>query len=233
LDHMTLVGAGTPVQAFQRGRVTLGPIGSGISYIGTYGQIAYSSPTAAGFGVTLAVVSPVGNGAMHGSGVIPQFQGEVSYKSEHLKAWVGGKVQKFETLDPTANEAFTMRAVEAGAELAIWHLGLLANVQYGKGLGIFSDGDQGDVDAINGLVQGTLNVTSAVKLGLAGGISRNEDSPLGNASLRQNTNATAGCYWSPTKALTLVGEVSHTRSENFSGTKAYLNGVSVGGVVFY
>jgi len=233
LDHMTLVGAGAPIQATQRGRVTLGPIGSGISYLGTYGQISYDSPRLAGLGFTVAVVNPVGNGSTHGSGVIPQFQGEVSYKGDILKVWVGGKVQKFETLDTTVADDFTLKAVEAGAALTLWRLGLLANVQYGTGLGILSDGDQGDVDALNALGQATLTVTPTVKLGLAGGISRNEDSPAGRASLRQNINATAGAYWSPNKTLTLLGEASHTRSEAFGGAKAYLNGLAVGGILFY
>jgi hypothetical protein len=48
---MTLIGAGAPVQATQRGRVTLGHIGAGYSYVGYYGQIAYSAPKSAGRGL--------------------------------------------------------------------------------------------------------------------------------------------------------------------------------------
>jgi hypothetical protein len=57
---MTLVGAGAPVQATQRGRVTLGHIGAGYSYLGTYGQIVYSTPkNDAGIGFDFGVMSPV------------------------------------------------------------------------------------------------------------------------------------------------------------------------------
>ena len=48
---MTLIGAGAPVQATQRGRVSLGHIGAGYAYVGYYGQMAYSSPKLSGFGV--------------------------------------------------------------------------------------------------------------------------------------------------------------------------------------
>ena len=60
LNDMTLVGAGAPVQATQRGRVTLGHIGAGYSYLGTYGQIVYSTPAnASGIGFDVGVMSPV------------------------------------------------------------------------------------------------------------------------------------------------------------------------------
>ncbi len=39
LTDMTLLGVGAPVQATQRGRVALGHIGAGYSYLGNYGQI--------------------------------------------------------------------------------------------------------------------------------------------------------------------------------------------------
>lgn len=62
LGDMTLLGAGAPVQATQRGRVTLGHIGAGYTYLGTYGQIAYSSPKLGAAKFDLALVSPVDNG---------------------------------------------------------------------------------------------------------------------------------------------------------------------------
>lgn len=62
LGDMTLLGVGMPVQATQRGRVALGHIGAGYSYLGHYGQVAWTSPALGGSSVTLAVMSPVDNG---------------------------------------------------------------------------------------------------------------------------------------------------------------------------
>ncbi len=60
LNDMTLMGAGAPVQATQRGRVALGHIGAGYAYFGQYGQIVYSTPPmASGLGVDIGVMSPV------------------------------------------------------------------------------------------------------------------------------------------------------------------------------
>ena len=226
---MTLLGAGAPVQATQRGRVALGHIGAGYSYLGTYGQIAYSSPTSAGFKVDAALVSPVSaDAAGAGAGSTPQVQAQLSYSQDGLKTWLGAKTQKFNT-SALANE-YRMSGVEIGGSYTAGALGLLANVQTGKGLGILSEGDQGDIRTTDYLLQATYKTSDKLKLGASYGVSRNKEDTTG---LRSNSNITLGSYNPLTKSVTLVGEVGQTRSKAVSGTTARMNGVSLGGILFF
>lgn len=228
LGDMTLLGSGAPVQATQRGRVTLGHIGAGYSYLGTYGQVAYSSPKSGGMQVDAALVSPVSNGGGFNAGSSPQFQAQLSFGKDALKTWIGAKTQKFE--DAAGTNDFNMTGFELGASYTSGALGLLANVQSGKGLGILSDGDQGDMRSTNYLVQGTYKTTEKLKLGASYGMSRNREDTNG---FRSNSNITVGSYYSLTKSVTLVGELSQTRSKAVNGDSARMNGVSLGGILFF
>ncbi|MBB3224916.1 porin [Pseudoduganella umbonata] len=238
LGDMTLVGAGAPVQATQRGRVTLGHIGAGYAYLGTYGQIAYSSPDlASGVGADVAVMSPVADtpvvaGAAYSSGSTPQLQARLRVAQGGFKGWLGVKGQRFEAETPGMPD-LSMRGIEAGASLQAGPAGFLVNVQRGTALGILSDADQGDVRTTHYLVQATYKVTDALKLGVAYGRSRNSDAAPGTAGLKSNSNATLGAYYALNSAITLVAEAGQTRSEAFAGAEGTMNGVSLGGIIFF
>ncbi len=232
LTDMTLLGVGMPIQATQRGRVSLGHIGAGYTYLGNYGQLAWSKTAANGTGFTVAVVSPVDNGSTHDAGSGPQLQAQFSFAGDGYKVWAGAKAQKFESVDPDAVDDFTMRGFEVGASFTAGRFSALANVQKGSGLGILADGDQGDVDSTNWLAQGTFMATDKLKLGLNYGISKNDDN-LGPDSLESNTNLTGAAYYTLTKSVTLAFELGTTRSKNHAGDEAKLNGVSFGGIVFF
>lgn len=231
-SDMTLLGAGMPIQATQRGRVTLGHIGAGYTYLGYYGQLSYTSPTSSGFSVSGGVFSPVNDtfAGNYDSGKSPQFQAIVDYSAGMFKAWVAAKSQQFEATS-AANGNFTMNAVEAGGSLAYGDFGAVANVQTGKGLGILTDGDSGNTKQTNYFLQGTYKVTPKVKLGLNYGQSRLKDGT--GTGLKSNSNVTAGLYYSLTKSVTLVGEVGQTRSKDFASDTAKLNGVSLGAIAFF
>ena len=236
---MTLIGTGAPVQATQRGRVTLGHIGAGYSYVGYYGQIAYSAPKSSlgGFGLDAALVSPVADtpivaAPVYTSKTSPQFQAQLSYAADGFKTWLGAKSQKFSATAPGVRD-FTMAGVEAGASYQAGALGVLANFQGGRGLGILSDADQGDTRSKAYFVQATYKPADKVKLGLSYGISRNDDDTAGTFGLKSNANLTGGVYWSLTSAITLVGEVGQTRSKAFTGAQARMNGASLGGIIFF
>jgi predicted porin len=216
------------VQATQRGRVALGHIGAGYTYLGTYGQVAYTSPKMGGLHVDAAVVSPVGNGTGFNARSVPQFQAQLSYAQDALKTWVGAKTQKF--YGATSATDFQMTGVEVGASYTAGALGLLANVQSGKGLGILADGDEGDIRSTNYLVQATYKTSDKLRLGVSYGMSRNRDTTAG---LRSNANLTLGSYYALTKSITLVGELGQTRSKDVSGASARMNGVSLGGILFF
>ena len=231
LGDMTLLGAGAPVSATQRNRVTLGHIGSGYTYLGTYGQMAYTLPTSGGFSATVALMSPVdAAGTAYIGRNEPQLQAQASFKFDGGKVWLGVKRQKFE--NSTAGAAgFTMNGAEAGASVTVGALGLAANVQSGKGLGVLSDGDSGNRKQTNVLLQATWQATAKAKLGLNWGESKLKDGAA--TDLRSNTNVTAGLYYGLTKSVTLVAEVSRTTSKPVVGDDARMNGVALGGIVFF
>jgi hypothetical protein len=239
LTDMTLLGAGAPTQATQRGRVTLGHIGAGYTYLGTYGQITYTSPTFGnGFAFTGAVVSPVDAGN-YVSKNFPQLQLQLAYTNDTIKAWIGAKTQKFYGAAGTTfdGDNFNEIAGEAGISVTAGAFGLLANVEAGKGLGILSDGDQGDVKGLNYLLQGSYKITDKLKFGLNYGISKNRDdsafNDAANGSFKSNENVTGGLYYTLTKSITLAGELGETRSKDYLGNEAKQYGGSVGGIIFF
>jgi hypothetical protein len=124
-----------------------------------------------------------------------------------------------------------MNSAELGASVNVGALGLAANVQGGKGLGVLTDGDSGNRKQTNVLLQATWQATSKAKLGLNWGESRLKDGAA--SDLRSNTNVTAGLYYGLTKSVTLVGEVSRTTSKPVVGDSARMNGVALGGIVFF
>jgi predicted porin len=238
LGDMTLLGAGAPVQATQRGRVTLGHIGAGYTYLGNYGQMMYSTPkSTSGIGFDIALMSPVSDtpilsGPVYTSKSSPQAQAQLTYAQDGFKAWLGAKSQKFTSATPGVRD-LTMTGVELGASITAGAAGLLVNAQGGKALGILSDADQGDTKSKNYLVQGTLKTSDKLKLGASYGISQNDDNTAGTRGLKSNANLTLGTYYSLNSLITLVGEVGQTRSKSFSGLSTRMNGVALGGIIFF
>jgi len=250
LTDMTLLGAGAPTQATQRGRVTLGHIGAGYTYLDNYGQFSYVSPTfGGGWTFSGGVFSPVDSGA-YVSKNYPQVQVQLAYQNDTVKFWVGGKTQKFyaNTTIPVPDDTnpvpvirdddtFIEASGEIGASFTAGPFGALLNVQSGKGIGILSDGDQGDVKGLNYLVQGTWKFTDKMKLGLNYGISKNKDddtyNDIYNSSFKSNENATLGLYYALTTSVTLAAEVGETRSKDYLGQTAKQYGGSFGGIIFF
>ena len=234
---MTLIGTGAPVQATQRGRVTLGHIGAGYTYVGYYGQIAWSSPKWAGIVIDVALVSPVSDSPIvvakrYKTKSNPQVQAQATYAAEGFKAWIGAKTQKFSAVATDA-EDFTMAGYEAGASWQGGPVGVLVNYQGGRGLGILSDADQGDVRSKNWFAQGTYKATDKLKLGVGYGISRNDSDAEGTGGLKSNANLTVGAYYALNAVVTLVAEVGQTKSKGFGGGTAKMNGGSLGGIIFF
>ncbi|GGE92000.1 porin [Massilia psychrophila] len=238
LADMTLMGAGAPVQATQRGRVALGHIGAGYTYLGHYGQMTYTSPKAvSGIGFEAGLMSPVADtpilaGPVYTSKSSPQVQAQVTYTQEGIKGWLGAKAQKFTSVTPGVGD-LTMSGFEVGGSYTFGATGLLVNIQSGKGLGILSDADQGNTKSINYIVQGTFKTSEKLKLGASWGMSENDDNTAGTRGLKSNANLTLGAYYSLNSLITLVGEVGQTRSKSFSGQSARMNGIALGGIIFF
>ena len=232
LSDMTLLGVGAATKATQDGRVSLGHLASGYTYAGTYGQMVYSSPSMGGLSVDAGVFNPVDTTlgvAANTASSSPALQARATFAGQGFKAWVAYKSQDFDPVGATP--AFKMSASEIGGSVNAGPFGLVANYQTGNGVGMLSDGDQGDIKGKNTFVQATYQVTDRVKLGLGVGKSENDTNP-GNGLL-SNENTTAAVYFNLTKSLTLVGEVGTTTSKSFGGAEAKQNSYSVGGIFFF
>jgi len=223
LNDMTLLGVGAAYKATQNGRVSLGHIGAGYTYAGTYGQMAYTSPTlGSGLTIDLGLMNPVDNGTTNYAGSGPATQARATYANQGFKAWVAQKNQNYDT--------FNMSATEVGASFTAGRLGLLANYQTGTGLGILADADQGDVKGKNTFVQVTYKLADNVKVGVGSGKSENDK----GTAFRSNQSTTAGLYYNLTPSLTLVGEVGETTSKTFANTAdAKQKSYSFGGIFFF
>jgi predicted porin len=237
LADMTLLGTGAPVQATQRGRVALGHIGAGYAYAGQYGQLVYTTPNVLPYGLVLdfGLMSPVDDTPIvapsrYRATSTPQVQAQLSGSVEQVKGWLGVKTQHFDAIDGATGD-LRMNAVELGVSLDHGPASFLANIQHGKGLGLLSDADQGDVKSTHYLLQATYKTTDQLKLGINYGQSRNNDEGAGTGGLKSNANLTLGAYYALNTAVTLVGEVGRTRSKGFSGQSSHLNGVSLGGII--
>jgi predicted porin len=236
---MTIQGVGAPVQATQRGRVTLGHIGAGYAYPNHYGQVVYTAPAVLpyGIGFDIGLMSPIADTPIvanprYSAKSTPQVQMQLTGAYGPAKGWVGYKTQHFEALDTTPGAAFTnlrMNAVEVGATVDFGQFAFLANFQKGKALGLLSDADQGNVKSTHYFLQGVYKVDERLKLGVNWGESKNDDNGPGTGGLEKNTNVTLGAYYALNKALTLVGELGQTRSHPFVGGSSRLNGIAVGG----
>ena len=230
LGDMTLFGAGAPVAATQRNRVTLGHIGAGYTYLGTYGQVEYALPTMSGFDASVALMSPVdASGTTYTGRTSPQLQAAASFAFTGGKVWAGLKSQKF---DAPGGAGFTMNGAEIGGSASLDAFGLMVNLQSGKGIGVLSDGDSGPRKQTNVVVQGTFQATPKLKLGLNWGESRLRDGAVGT-DLRSNSTLTGGLYFGLTKSLTLTAELSHTQSKDVAGDTAKLDGVAAGAILFF
>ena len=238
LNDMTLMGAGAPVQATQRGRVALGHIGAGYAYFGQYGQIAYTSPQLDhGLGIDIGIMSPVDDtpvvaGSAYSADSTPQFQAQLMMTVGEIKGWLGAKTQR---LDPEApgTPDLTLRGIEAGVLYASGPIGILFNVQRGRGLGMLADADQGRVRTTHVFAQGTYQLSEKLKVGLSYGHSKNADDTIGTGGLKSNSNVTAGAYYALNDAITLVAEGSQTRSKAFAGPRDKMNGIALGGIIHF
>jgi len=230
LSDMTLLGAGAPVAGTQRNRVTLGHVGAGYSYLGTYGQMAWTSPAMGGFSFAVAVMSPVDAyaNAEHTAARSPQLQAKATMDFGAGKAWAAAKSQPFK--GSTAATDFTMKGIEVGGQVGVGGFNLLANFQSGTGLGVLADGDNGNTKSNSWLVQGTYAIGKA-KLGLSSGATKLKNAT--GSGLKQNASTTAGVYFSLTKSVTLVGELSTTRSKSAAGDTARMRGLAFGGILFF
>ena len=138
-------------------------------------------------------MSPVDNTGVYDSRTDPQVQLQLSCASGGFKGWIGAKAQKFYASAESGIKPnnFTMSAGEVGASFRLGRFGVLANIQAGRGIGILTNSDRGDLKEVNDLLQGTWQATEKFRLGLRGGICHNRDDLVSAGDLKSNSNITA------------------------------------------
>lgn len=257
INDMTLPGVGGPGGSASAApaNTTLGSIGLGYIYTDTLGQIDYTTPDFAGFTATIGIYDPLnainGAGAVIGGKFVPDspqpksapgFHGKLAYKLDfgggtklYLSSAFITQKQKFIAAATGNPYSYNALGIDAFAMLDISDFELFGYYYHGSGLGttglfVFADDGLGNKRSSNGyLIQGTYKI-GKWKLGVNYG-----DSSLDLASgetnptlVKDNRKVTGGVYYSLTKNLTLLGEVTNVDAKNHAGDSNNATTVNVG-----
>jgi len=232
INDITIPGVGVAGAAASGApaNTTLGSIGLGYVYTDTLGQINYTTPSLFGLNATVGIYDPL-NSLTGGSGrkSQPGIHGKLAYKTDigGAKLYASSTFITQQTRDDGGNDDYRSYGVDAGAKLNIADLELDYWYYYGKGLGttalfaFASDGNGGRRGSNGYLAQASYKI-NALKLGVNYGTSRlgQADGELqSSVPVRSNSKITGGAYYSLTKNLTLVGEISSVTAKAHGGGK--------------
>jgi hypothetical protein len=241
INDMTLPGVGVAGSAATASpsNTTLGSIGFGYLYPDTLAQMDYTTPDFAGFNVTAGIFDPVNSLTAAGTNQpkkAPGFQAKATYTykvSDDMKfyASVSGLTQKQDYTGVAGALTSAVQYTSTGADVFVKFdfAGLEVDASYygGKGLGttglfFLSDDGFGNARKSHGyLLQGTYKI-DAIKFGLNYGVSKLQYANQADATavptlLDSNNKVTAGVYYSLTKNLTLLGELSDVWTKAHDG----------------
>ncbi|HEY6451372.1 MAG TPA: hypothetical protein VIX87_02100 [Steroidobacteraceae bacterium] len=249
VNDMTLLGVGVAgsMSGPSPANTSLGSIGFGYIYTDTYAQMNYTTPDFSGANLTIGIFDPVNSLTEPGTAAAksaPGFHGKLAWKGDFngvkvsLSATGIEQQQKFD-LSATSAGSFQSVGGDVFGKVDIGGLSLMASGYDGKGMGttglyiLASDADGNARNSYGYLVQATYTV-GPVKYGVNYGVSRLS---FANATdrlttpflLSENAKVTGGLYYSMTKNLTLLGEVSwvnttaHTDSNVNNNTSVNVN----------
>jgi predicted porin len=244
LNDMTLLGVGAPGSAAgaSPSNTTLGGIGFGYIYTDWLAQIDYTTPDLSGFAFTVGVFDPL-NSLSDGSDVEPKkapgFHAKLTYTlpiAEGTKLYlsaafitqqqdyVGAAVYPATTGTPYS---YTGDGIDVFAKLDVQAWELIGYYYHADGLGttaLFDGGDfgLGQTRTSDGFFFQTSYKFGPVKLGVNYGRSNldyaNAADQLANPDLvNYNQKVTGGVYYSLTKNLMLLGEISGVKSQSQAG----------------
>src|SRR5882762_905079 len=236
INDMTLPGVGVAGSASTSGpsNTTLGSIGFGYLYPDTLAQMDYTTPDIAGFNFTAGIFAPVNpiDGTNYTPKKAPGFHGKATYTlkmSDDMKfyASITGITQKQNSAVGTANgPSYTSNGGDIFAKFDVAGFEVDASYYYGKGMGttglfiLASDGAGNARKSDGYLIQGTYTF-GAVKVGVNYGVSKLDLATAGDDPflLKENSKVTGGVYYSLTKNLTLLGEVSGVKTQAHNGNE--------------
>jgi len=245
INDMTLPGVGGPGGSASAApaNTTLGSIGLGYIYVDTLGQIDYTTPDFAGFTLTLGIYDPLNSLTDPGTPqpkTAPGFHGKLAYKLDFgggTKLYLSSAFieQKNKFINLGTPYSYNSFGIDVFAMLDISDFELFGYYYHGSGLGttglfVFADDGLGNKRSSNGyLIQGTYKI-GKWKLGVNYG-----DSSLDLASgetnptlVKDNRKVTGGVYYSLTKNLTLLGEITNVDAKNHAGDSNNATTVNVG-----
>jgi hypothetical protein len=243
INDMTIPGVGVAGSAStaQPANTTLGSIGFGYVYTDTLAQMNYTTPKFSGFDVTVGIFDPLNELTVlptetNQAKKAPGFHAKATYTfkaSDDLKfyASVSGLTQKqdYTGVPVIGNTAAQYTSTAGDIFFKVDYAGFEIDASYyhGKGLGttglfILADDGFGHARTSEGyLLQGTYKLGD-LKLGVNYGVSKLSyanfvDSESVPTLLDSNNKVTAGAYYSLTKNLTLLTEVSDVWTKAHDG----------------
>jgi predicted porin len=240
LNDMTLPGVGAPGSAASAApsNTTLGGIGFGYIYTDWLSQIDYTTPDFSGFNLTVGAFDPINplctnNGTLCDIGAVepkkaPGFHAKATYTlpindSTKLYASVAFLTQEqyMQTTSTTAY-SYTGDGVDVFVKLDVQDLEVIGYYYHAKGLGttaLFYWGDfaNGQTRTSDGYLAQVTYKFGALKVGVNYGVSKLDtaggaDALLNPNLVEKNEKVTGGVYYSLTKNLTLLAEVSGVKS---------------------
>ncbi|MDB5976017.1 MAG: hypothetical protein JWR07_2777 [Nevskia sp.] len=251
INDMTLPGVGVAgsMSGISPANTSLGSIGLGYIYVDTLAQMDYTTPDFAGFKGTIGIFDPInaaGNTDAAQPKKAPGLHGKLSYdyamnsdtKFYGSAAFIN---QKQNYISATTGNPYGYNGF--GFDLfgkVDWRaLEAFAYYYHGSGLGttgffVLSADANGDKRSSDGyLLQVTYKVVEKLKLGVNYGVSRldyanNTDQAANPTLVESNSKVTGGAYYSLTKNLMLLGEVSDVRAKSHADDSNRSLNVNVG-----
>jgi predicted porin len=246
INDMTLPGVGVAGSASTASpsNTTLGSIGFGYIYVDTLAQMNYTTPDFAGFNATIGIFDPLNSLTAPGTNEpkkSPGIHGKITYTlkfSDDMKLYLSmsGLSQKQDyVLDAGGLYAegaaiqYTSRGADANVKFDVAGFEFFGSYYTGLGIGttglfFLSDDGHGNARKSDGyLAQGTYKI-GAVKFGVNYGVSRLSYANAADAIavpdlLDSNRKVTAGVYYSLTKNLTLLTEISDVLTKAHDGNE--------------
>lgn len=240
------VGAAGAAAVGAPANTTLGSIGLGYVYTDTLAQINYTTPDFAGLKFTIGVYDPlntvgqtVGGFASSSKKDQPGFHGKIAYTvpfNKTTKLYLSSAFLTQEQRDVGAiGNNYRSYGVDFGGKLNIADFEVLGWYYYGKGLGttalyLLSDDGNGNRRGSNGYLAQATYKFGSLKLGVNYGVSRLglAQGEANSALVARNSKVTGGLYYSLTKNLTLVGEVTSVEAKSHLGDKNQALNFNVG-----
>jgi predicted porin len=248
INDMTLlgVGVGGAMSSANPANTSLGSIGYGYIYTDTLAQMDWTSPVYNGATVTIGIFDPVNSLTEPGTAAAktaPGVHAKVAWKGvvDGMKVSLSAtgieQQQKYD-LTTTTSGHYQSTGADVFGMIDIGSLTLTASGYYGRGMGItglyfLSDDGLGHArDSYGYLLQATYTIEK-LKLGVNYGVSRlafaNEADRAATPTLvSENDKVTGGAYYSLTRNLTLLGEVSWAQSNAHTDSSLNSNS-SIGG----